>query len=106
MRKATPRKPVKKVAKKTTPRRRIKAWTAAETSMLKKSYKSMTTSQIARRLKRSLASVQTKVRILGLSKGRPKKANVKRTAPKRTFKAATKRHARKAAPKTTRRTRR
>jgi hypothetical protein len=97
MRKATPRKSaVKKAAKKSTLRRRIKAWSATEVSMLRGSYKSMTTSQIARRLKRTLASVQTKVRTLGLSKGHPKKSAVRKAAPKRMLKAAGKKHVGKA----------
>jgi hypothetical protein len=109
MRKATRKKPVRKAAARRTTRKAaprkaakrktgrpgVKAWSAAELSMLKKSYKSTTATAIAKRLRRSLSSVKAKIRVLGLSK--PKAA--RKAAPKR--KAAAKRRPakRKAAAK-------
>ncbi len=106
MRKATRKKPARKAAarktvrkaaprkgaKKRTGRSGVKPWSAAELSMLKKSYKATTATAIAKRLRRSLSSVKAKIRVLGLSK--PKAA--RKAAPKR--KAAAKRKPAKKKP--------
>ncbi|MFZ5981249.1 MAG: hypothetical protein ACOYVF_11520 [Candidatus Zixiibacteriota bacterium] len=93
MRKATKKATKKKVVRKKTAGK-AKVWTAAEIATLKKLYKTTATSKIAKQLKRSLSSVQTKARSLGL-----KKSVVKKAAKKVTKKVAKKKVVKKAAPK-------
>jgi hypothetical protein len=66
----------KKVAAKTVRkvRKGVKLWTAKDVATLRKMYKSTPASKIAKVLKRTRASVQTKVRGLGLKKKVAKKA--------------------------------
>lgn len=73
-----------------------KAWTAMEVGQLRTGYKKKSASQLAKELRRSLASVRGKISALGLTKG-PAKRKVK-TKPKR--KAAPRK---KAKAKTTKR---
>ena len=78
-RKTTRRKP----AKKLRVRKGAKAWTASETATLKMGYKTHTTTQIAKTLRRSVSSVKAKARTLGLKKRKPKKTAVKKTTARR-----------------------
>jgi len=80
----------KKATRKTTVRRKpgvrkgAKAWTAAETTMLKREYKTHSATEIAKMLRRSVSSVKAKARTLGLKKPvRRKAAPKKRTTPKK-----------------------
>jgi hypothetical protein len=61
-----------------------KSWAAAEIMKLRSAYKSKPASQIAREMKRSLASVRGKISALGLTKGRMKRkaAPAKKARPK------------------------
>ncbi len=45
---------------------RIKEWTAADITLLRKQYKSMTNTEIARMMKRSSGSIRAKAALLGL----------------------------------------
>ena len=74
---ATRRKVVRRV------RKGAKAWTSAEVATLRKLYRSMPASKIARMLKRSLASVQAKARTLGLRKAAKRRAPAKRKPARR-----------------------
>lgn len=87
------RKPAKKKAAKKKAAPKAKPWTAAQVSMLRKLYKStLTTAQIAKRLKRTLSAVQAKARALGLKKKVVKKVTKKKVAKKKVAKKkATKR---------------
>lgn len=79
--KATKKKGTKKGTKKATKKRKSKkstkraasgsskSWSAGEVSTLRKRYRAATTSQIARELRRTLSSVKSKARALGLTKG-------------------------------------
>lgn len=82
----------KKVSRKAAPKRAkrpalrpgTKAWTPAQVATLKKLYRSTTNAQIARRLRRTVASVAAKARTLKLKKSAPKKkAATKRTAARK-----------------------
>jgi len=64
-------------------RKGAKAWTASETATLKTGYKTQTTTQIAKTLRRSVSSVKAKARTLGLKKRKRKKAAVKKTTARR-----------------------
>lgn len=89
MRRAT-RKPARRAkAKGPAVRKGPKAWTAAEVTQLRRSYRYKTASELAKILRRSLSSVKAKARALGLRKAKPKRTTTKR-------KTVTKR---KAAPK-------
>ena len=57
----------KKVAKKRSSKR-AKVWTAADVAMLRKMYRTTATKEIAKTLRRTVASVQAKARTLGLKK--------------------------------------
>lgn len=76
------KKPVKK-AKKMVRKGGAKLWSAAEIARLKTMYKSQSTTQIARQLKRSLSSVRSKVVALSLRKGPARKAAPKKGARRR-----------------------
>jgi hypothetical protein len=78
-RKTTRKKPVKKPRV----RKGAKAWMATETATLKKAYKTQTTTQIAKTLRRSVSSVKAKARTLGLKKRRPKRVAAKKTTARR-----------------------
>ena len=102
MRKATKRKAtVKKVAKKAGGRKRAKDWTREDVAILRKAYRTTPTREIAKTLKRSLASVQAKARSLGLKKPVVKKATKKAAKKKVARKTAKKKVAKKAAKKKT-----
>ena len=62
--------------------------TSAEVATLRKAYKSTPASKIAKMLKRTKASVQTKVRLLGLKKAAKKKVAKKAKKAKKTTKKA------------------
>ena len=113
-RKTTPRKAatrkttrrVVKKAKRPATRPGAKAWSAAEVTKLRKMYKTKTATEIAKNLRRSLSSVKSKCRAMGLRKTAAAKksitrrrATTRRTAPKR--KATTRRTTtrRKATPR-------
>ena len=70
MRKTRKRVMKKKVARKAVRkvRKGVKIWTAKDVTTLRKMYKSTPASKIAKILRRTRASVQTKVRGLGLKK--------------------------------------
>nr|MBN2278510.1 hypothetical protein [candidate division Zixibacteria bacterium] len=85
-----------------------KAWSAAEIQSLRTSYKSKPASQIAKELRRSLASVRGKISALNLTKpaaarkAKPKpkkKAAPKKAAPKKAKAKAKARPKKKAAPR-------
>jgi len=83
-RKAAPKKKAaakKKVVRKV--RKGAKAWTKADVVLLRKLYKTTSTTQIARKLKRSVASVQAKAQTLGLKKAVRKKVAKKKVVAKR-----------------------
>ena len=84
-------KPKKKVVKKKTTKKSAvgKAWTAAQITALKNGYKTKPASQIAKEMKRTLASVRGKISALGLTKGPAKKKVTKKKVVKK--KAAPKR---------------
>jgi len=66
-------------------RKGVKLWTAKDVSTLRKMYKSTPASKIAKVLKRTRASVQTKVRGLGLKKkvAKARTKSVRRVARRR-----------------------
>jgi hypothetical protein len=73
--------PVKKSAKRTAKKAKkmvrkggAKLWSAAEIARLKTMYKSQSTTQIARQLRRTLSSVRSKVVALSLRKTPARKA--------------------------------
>jgi adenylate kinase/ribonuclease R len=59
-----------------------KAWTAAEVKRLRTGYKKKPASQLAKELKRTLASVRGKISALGLTKGVAKKKKKPKPKPK------------------------
>jgi len=71
----------KKVVRKV--RKGAKVWTKAEVVMLRKLYRSTPTTQIAKKLRRSTASVQAKAQTLGLRKAVRKAATKRKAAAKR-----------------------
>ena len=80
-RKAAPKKKAaakKKVVRKV--RKGAKAWTRADVALLRKLYKSTSTTQIAKKLKRSVASVQAKAQTLGLKKAARRKVAKRKPA--------------------------
>lgn len=88
-RKAAPKRATKKVARKKTAKRAggAKLWTAAEVKMLRTAYKNMATSEIAKKLRRSLSSVRSKAVALSLKKAAPKRKAVsgRRTTRKKAY---------------------
>ena len=92
MRKATKKRAtVKKVAKKAGGRKRAKEWTREDVAMLRKAYRTTPTREIAKKLRRTLASVQAKARSLGLKKPVVKKAAKKKVAKKKAARKTAKR---------------
>jgi hypothetical protein len=83
-------------AKKTTKGRKVKgkAWTGDEIKKLRTGYKSKPASQIAKELRRSLASVRGKISALGLIKGHAKRRAKPKAKPKKKAKAKGKRRRR------------
>jgi hypothetical protein len=74
-RKAAPKRSTKKVTKKKATKRAggAKLWTPMEVKMLKQAYKNTSTTEIAKKLKRSLSSVRSKAVALSLKKAAPKR---------------------------------
>jgi len=80
--KKTARKPAAKTTRKVGVRKGAKLWTKAEESQLRTMYKTKTTPEIAKALGRSVSSVKSKARALGLKK--PASARRKTAAKKTT----------------------
>ena len=89
-RRATSRKTTR--TKKVATRPGAKAWTPTEVSRLRTAYRTKTATEIAKTLRRSLSSVKSKARALGLTKPASAKKTRKPAPRKRTT-------ARKAAPR-------
>ena len=82
MRKTKKRVVMKKAVRKV--RKGVKLWSAKDVATLRKMYKTTPASKIAKVLKRTRASVQTKVRGLGLKKKVAKvRKSVRRVARRR-----------------------
>ena len=105
MRKATKKATTRKPKKKVAVRPGVRAWTAAEVAKLKKMYKTEPATKIAKALKRTLSSVKAKIRTLGIKKPATKKVvkkkPIRKVAKKRVVKkGAKKKVAKKPARKT------
>jgi len=83
-----------------------KAWTPAEIRALRTGYKKKPASQIAKEMRRSLASVRGKISALGLTKGPAKRKTTKKKAKPKTKARRTTRAKAKPKARTKRRTRR
>lgn len=71
-----------------------KSWSAADIKKLRSGYKATAASQLAKELKRTLASVRGKISALGLTKGPVKKKEAKKAKPKARAKTKAKAKAR------------
>ncbi|MCK4606812.1 MAG: hypothetical protein KAU35_05905 [candidate division Zixibacteria bacterium] len=82
MRKARTKLTAKKIVKRRGTSR-AKAWTNTEVAQLRKSYRTTPTDKIAKKLKRTVASIQAKARSLGLKKVAKRTATRKKTVKRR-----------------------
>ncbi|HWR81814.1 MAG TPA: hypothetical protein VN285_00775 [Candidatus Deferrimicrobium sp.] len=91
MRRVTRRATRVKLVRRPGRRRGVKAWSPADVAALKRGYKVHSASSVAKSLKRSISSVKAKIRVLGLLKGRRRKAAGKKGPARKGMRAGRRR---------------